>query len=390
MNDAATTPNAKANRGRKTIFVLLAVAFNLFAIFILGEILLRLVPIAGVNFNVYTYDHDLGVGLYPHTTVIYRNDKGVYVKRKVNRWGYLDKNHNQHKPEGVFRVGFFGDSYTEAEHVALEDTFFRRIESSLKQKQVETLAFGVSGNSMLQAYMLYQRWVDFFDIDLVVYVFVENDLGDQVKEIDRTGDRPYLFLTDTGTSIDYGFRAKNKHKASKLFKIGDWLTAKSLLIAVVSERIKLLKKYGIKMRADKEQRTMATRAADELNVNAIDLPSSWPAQLRLRAQKLGAVQLLKWRAEAIKQRKTFAVLYVPRQSEFKKPIVQQDSWKLWLQTLCRDSRISFIDPTNAFMRNEAAGAPVYYDHFTPAGHKVFAAAFVQWFEQNYSRDPKKD
>ncbi len=359
------------------------ILFDLLLVFIIGEVALRIIPIAGIKYNEYRFDPDVGSGLYPHSKVIYRNDQGVHVVREVNRWGFLDKDHEPQKPDGVFRIGFFGDSYTEAEHVELKDTFFRRIESMLTPKRVETLAFGVTGYSMLQAHLLFLKWADFFDIDLAVYVFVENDLGDQLATIDRSWDKPYLVLKDGEMVVDYGFREKHKHKQKFLYRIAKYLTAKSLLMATVSERLKLLKRYGIQMRITEQERKMATKAKDVVNVVATDLPSTWPIALRNEAQKLGRLELLKFREDVARHQKDFAVLYVPRETEYQKPVLQQDSWKLWLETLCRYEGIRFIDPTLMLMRTAAAGQPVYYDHFTPAGHEAFAIAFKNWFVQNY-------
>jgi len=359
-----------------TVFML-----DVVAIWLLGEIVLRIIPIPGIYYNVYRYDPYVGGGLYPHTTEIYRDHNKAFVKRKVNRWGYLDKDHPPAKPAGNYRIGFFGDSFTQARHVPLAQTFFRIIENRLKTYSVESLAIGIRGYSMLQSYLNSRRWVPFFDIDMVVYVFVENDLGDQLPEVDRYGDKPYPRIKADGFDIDYGFRARNQYKMTGIYPIVDFLAARSLFFATLTERLKLLRRHGIKIRATEADRTMATGRNRNGEVTSNDLPSSWSADLKAKALKTGAAVLSKWHLEAINQKKGFAVLYVPRETEFKKKTHNQDSWKLWLETFCKKQGITFIDPSAEMTAVESSGQRVFYDHFTKAGHAAFAEAFIKWFKR---------
>ena len=320
-------------KARKIILAIFTICFSLLFITTISEILLRVLPILGVQFNVLKYDNLVGWGLYPNSTQTYRSDRGAYVKRKVNRWGYLDKDHQKNKPEGAYRIGFFGDSFVEAMQVPLQQTYFRIIENRLKNYEVECLAFGHNGFSSFQSYLNSGRWSGFFDIDLIVYVFVENDLGDQIREINQAAGIPYPVLTDRGLQSDDSFRAKFSYKKTLAFRIYDYLSAHSLLLSTIIERGKLLMRYGIKIKATSQDKMMATTVKNKLKIRSTDLPSSWPEALRIYAQDLGRAVILKWRNETVARQRKFAILYVPREGEFEKKTEDQDSWKAWLESL---------------------------------------------------------
>ena len=91
------------------------------------------------------YDTITGSGNYPNSTNIYRNDRGDFVERKINKWGYYDKNYNKNKEDNYIRIGFFGDSFTQVIQVPLKETYHSIIGDSLRKYKIEMLSFGVSG-----------------------------------------------------------------------------------------------------------------------------------------------------------------------------------------------------------------------------------------------------
>lgn len=370
-------------KSREKWFVLITICIVILLTFISIEMLLRVLPIPGIQFDVAKYDDLIGGGRYPHSVSIYRNAHGDFVKRTINQWGYLDQEHKKNKEEGIYRIGFFGDSYTEARQVPIENTFFVLAENRLKKYDVECLSFGISGLSMLQSFLNSKRWSDFFNLDLIVYVFVENDLGDQIKEIKKSLNIPYAILTKDGFDIDYSFRGKNAYKKKIYFRLCDYITAHSLVVSTLVERIKLLKQYGIKFKVTEEDMLMATKAkvinGQKTVPNQNDLPSTWPASLRTYAENLGSKVLLKWRDEIINQHRDFKIMYVPRASELEKETRKQDSWKPWIESFCKKQNIDFIDPTENLLTSQRAGKQIFYDHFTKEGHSAFADAFVNWF-----------
>jgi len=369
---------------KKILFSLLTLLLVVILGLGLGEILLRLVPIPGVRFWPLKYSRLNGRAFYPNSVVTYRNDRGDFVKKKVNRWGYLDKDHGQNKPEGVYRIGFFGDSYTEALQVPNEETFFQLIESQLYDEKIECLGFGHSGLGTAQSYLVSQKEATFFDLDMVVYVFVENDIGDNIREIKRDPNMPYAKIVNQRVVMDTSFRERNAFREKWFYDLYYYLGARSLLFSTLKERLKLLLEYGIKTKVEKEDRLMATKFSS-LSKNAFpnqnDLPSTWPDSLRSYALRLDSLLLLKWKMEMEEKSKDFVVFYVPRESEWQKETKDQDSWKGWLDRVCKNLNINFIDPTPYFKQSASEGKEIFYDHFTREGHIAFAKSFVKWFKQ---------
>ena len=59
-----------------------------------------------------------------------------------------------------------------------------------------------------------------------------------------------------------------------------------------------------------------------------------------------------------------------------KPVPEQDSWASWIHDYCRNRRITLVDPSAQLVGERDAGREVFYDHFTPDGHRAVAGAFV--------------
>ena len=251
------SPGASQGKGRRITTNLITLFAAIIVALLLGEILLRVIPIPGVQFNTAHFSPHVGTALTPSVSNTYRNERGDYVVRQINRFGYMDKDHTREKPPGVYRIGFFGDSYTEARQVPLENAFFRLIESDLSADRVECLAFGITGFSTLQSYLTSMKWMDVFDLDLVVYVFCENDLGDLIKEIKKSPNVPYAVLTPTGFEIDNSFRKNNEHRKKLYFRAANYLTSHSLVVSTIVDRVRLLARYGIKMRVTEEDRRVS-------------------------------------------------------------------------------------------------------------------------------------
>ncbi len=384
MKDNFENSNKNITKKKKIFFVVVTLLLELVIIFSVGEILLRFVPIPGVEFESWTFDNVTGTVLYPGSRLTYRNDRGDYVERKANSLGYLDYDHEKKKPDGVMRIGFFGDSFTEARQVTLESTFFRLIEKDLKDYNVETLSFGIQCYSTLQEYLTSKKYTDFFDLDLVVYVFYENDPANNIK-ISRLTYIPYAVSGDNGFEIDNSFRESTKFKNRWYYKIGDYLDANSLLISTINKRIRLFLRFGVKTEITYRERAMAAKYENRESkrpLDALDLPSTWPDDLKDYAIEIAESIILKWKKEVEDQGREFVILYVPRETEWKKETKDQDSWKPWLEKFCEKNKIIFIDPTEEFFLMDKEGEELYYDHLTVGGNRTFANSFIKWFK-NY-------
>ena len=369
---------------KKEIYLnIIILLVSLSVCFILCEILLRLVPIPGIEIrSAIDFDSDILLYRYtPHSRILRWDRNNELLERKVNSEGYLDSEHRIAKPDNVYRIGFFGDSFVEAIQVSLENTFVRIIEHKLKNHAVETLAFGSTGHGTIHSYLKSKKYAPYFDLDMVIYVFCENDLGDQIKDIKRADYLPYIKIVDDHMVVDNESVIKSQHKYR-------WGTLKnlfynySMVFQNICRRLSLIMKYGIKMTVNKQEMQMATQSEHSSIPNQNDLPSLWPEKYRIEAVKLGEKVIAEWSDDVKQQNRKFAIFYIPRETEWRKELSKQDSWKSWLKHYCEKLKIDFIDPTESFMVMSQKGLKIYDGHFSVYGHQAFAEAFVNWFATN--------
>jgi len=354
-------------------FILLFITF--FVTCLLLEIVLRIFSVPGTKIACHMFDEVAGFKYYPFSSSIYVSKKGKCIIRKANKFGYLDKEHSIEKGD-IYRIAFFGDSFTEALQVPLENTFFRIIEKKINNEiippKIEVLSFGVSSYSTLQSYLTCRQWIDKMDLDLIVYVFYDNDLGDQVKQINTLDMVPYAQLDKGNLSIDKAFIGKYSHKLKEPIRTFKFIRDRSFLLSEIYRRTSLLKKQF--------KKTEPPEYKNGYIPDQNDPPSKWPPYLIKIAEDLGVAVLLEWNNSVVGSGKSFCVLYVPRENQLEIPTENQDSWKKWLRDFCYSSNIAFIDPTSALIYQKKIGDPVYDDHFSLRGHIVISDVFVNWFK----------
>src|SRR5271154_5995152 len=89
------------------------------AAFAIAEIAVRAFNLAPVQF--YTYDPDVGWKLKPGASGWQASEGRALIE--VNRDGFRGPEYSLAKPPDTLRIAVLGDSFTEANQVALEDTF---------------------------------------------------------------------------------------------------------------------------------------------------------------------------------------------------------------------------------------------------------------------------
>ena len=161
------------------------------------------------------------------------------------------------------RVGFFGDSYVEAIQVPLEDKFSRRLPEYISDTRFEYFGFGFSGWGTVHSYLNSQQWVDLFNIDVIIYVFVENDPGDNISWIKKSPYMPYAYKIDSnpGFAINRDFE---KNRKMFLHEFISKIKSKSILIQAVWARTSLLFKEGVKLGINEDEKEMKTESKNEI------------------------------------------------------------------------------------------------------------------------------
>lgn len=178
----------------------------LFAIFLVGELYLRIAKPFSENKWPGQFNEKVGFTFTPLETVRLTNNFDFWTEQKANSIGFLD---NEPKPlsesKNAFRIVILGDSFVEAAQVAIEKKFFRILQDKIQQqikKPVEIIGMGYSGAGTVDALAFYREYAKEFKPDLVILLFVSNDFANNSSLLEsiRNGwhpehlPRPHLFI----------------------------------------------------------------------------------------------------------------------------------------------------------------------------------------------------
>lgn len=351
---------------------LLVAVFAVGLTIILCEVGLRWVPslLPAGTYGAGRFDRELGMNVHA-TPVIY--NKVRLTRRIPNDDGFMDVDHDVQAEPGVTRVAFFGDSYVESAQVPLEQVFFRRLAERMGSGEFEFFGFGVSGWGTFAAMRAYDVLGTRYGIGVAIYVFVENDLGDQVDLISKgSASIPRLRVTDAPPGYEPVWPADPDQRgwAQRFAKA---VQTRSLLAQVLISRLGILRAYGPQLTRARSDVEMSRAAREVPDPN--DLPSTWAPEFRQMAETLGEQILADWSQLTRSRGQTFAVLYVPRgEAQLRGEIAEAGTWLPWLRRTCAKFSIPLIDPSPELRARLERGNRVYDDHWSAAGHEAIADA----------------
>lgn len=350
---------------------------------LLIEAAFRLVPAilpAGV-YGSTRFDSDLQMNVLAGPLIF---NKARYLKREPNAAGFLDVNHAVIKPPDTLRVGFFGDSYVESVQVPLQDVFFRRLAGTVVGvRHLEPLGFGIGGWGTFHAFTTYRIMASRYDIDVAVYVFVENDPGDSSYRLRRdlgpAGSlKPYADLTPTPPGFESRWLPGQEPGSRPLWvRLARGIRNRSRLAQLLHSRLVLL--------ASQEGSRGNPGGLSELD-GRIPTPQTlavnWPNSYAGHAKELGYRILRHWRDLARQRGEYFFVFYVPwNEAMLRGELLLRDTWRPWLGETCDRLDIPLVDPTEALRLRLEDGASIYDDHWTAAGHETVALVLREHLEQ---------
>ncbi len=190
---------------------------------IIGEVGLRAARIEGVQkigdfvdsapTGFHTSDPNLGWKLKPGASGDWKGEGGSFVQ--VNSEGLRDREHTKAKPPNTLRVAVLGDSFTEAIHVPVEQTFWSKLERKLGnceavkgRKNVEVINFGVQGYGTAQELIMLRKKVWDYNPDIVVLAFfIGNDIINNSPKLEYDRYRPFFVYDASGKLVpDMSFR----------------------------------------------------------------------------------------------------------------------------------------------------------------------------------------
>jgi hypothetical protein len=165
--------------GKRIIFTVISLLIAFTALACLGEIVLRVLPMGRYRSAPFrVYDPQLGLALVPNRHLIH--SRGCFQGEvSINSWGMRDRERTLEKAPGEFRIAMIGDSAVEAVHVKPQEVVNIQMERILHEQgynNIEVMAFGVEGIGTTQELLLYQEKVRQFHPDLVLLMFMDNDV----------------------------------------------------------------------------------------------------------------------------------------------------------------------------------------------------------------------
>jgi len=195
----------KRSVGRRLAFTVIGLAFTLFIICILGEIIIRFSydPYPPEAVAPYNYrDLDDEIGWVAKANYEYEGEMSDASERKyplmieTNEEGFrMYGNPKSEKP----KVFFIGDSYTFSLEVSNDKLFYKLIQDSL---DIEVFAYGVAGYGNIQEYLILERYLEQIQPDIIVLQLCTNDFIDNYCALEVNAGyqvlkrRPYLSLED--------------------------------------------------------------------------------------------------------------------------------------------------------------------------------------------------
>jgi hypothetical protein len=206
---------------------LLLLVFGLLMGLLMSEVFLRVI---GYSYPIfYATDYYRGFALRPGMWGHYQREGESDVQ--INSDGLRDREHNKAKPADTVRIAVLGDSFSEAMHLPMEQTYWSLLEKKLQDcnafpgKRVEIINFGVSGYGTAQELMTLRQKVWEYSPDIVVLAFTTyNDIYDNSRALSKTEEVPYFVYRNGELVYDPAFRDSRgyRQRDSRLNRLGRW------------------------------------------------------------------------------------------------------------------------------------------------------------------------
>ncbi|MEG5055349.1 MULTISPECIES: SGNH/GDSL hydrolase family protein [unclassified Microcoleus] len=224
---------------------------------VIGEIGLRVAKVEGypkigdfadsAPTRFHTSDPNLGWKLKPDVSGEWNGEGGSFVQ--VNSEGLRDREHTKAKPPNTLRVAVLGDSFTEAIHVPVEQTFWSKLERKLGnceavkgRKNVEVINFGVQGYGTAQELIMLRKKVWDYNPDIVILAFfIGNDVINNSPKLEYDRYRPFFAYDSSGKLVpDMSFRNlppidRNERAVSFVDRMPNWLVNNSRILQVIKK-----------------------------------------------------------------------------------------------------------------------------------------------------------
>lgn len=144
--------------------------------------------------QIFEYHPIIGYRFIPAMKARVPHESGGYLIQTNNCGFRCIHDFKEKKPESVFRIILFGDSYTAGDGVSNQYRYSDLLEQQIGQ--LEVLNFALPGTGTDQHYLIYREYAIHIEYDaMVIAVWVEN--------IRRVGARYRLYQDDQGRDVLY-------------------------------------------------------------------------------------------------------------------------------------------------------------------------------------------
>jgi hypothetical protein len=161
------------NALKKTLLIFLSIFFTLAAV----EIGLRLYYFKSIATPQFYHLSSL-MEAHPEMGWIYRSNLNVNLQTldyanvlETNSKEYRDTEHDVRKKPGVFRIVILGDSFMDAHHVNFEDSLPQRLQTCMKERNIEIINLGIRAYGTVQQYLSLKNEGLKYKPDLVILAF---------------------------------------------------------------------------------------------------------------------------------------------------------------------------------------------------------------------------
>jgi lysophospholipase L1-like esterase len=198
--------------GRRALYGAVLTVVTFLVLVTVGEATARIAALVVPSFRSVSfrqYDPTFGTSLIPNKRVPHH--RGCFQGEVVtNGWGMRDRPRTRENPDHHLRIALLGDSVIEGVHVKPDEVMNIRMERLLTSKgyrNAEVLNFGVAGIGTTQELLIYKEHVRRFQPDIVVLVFVGNDVMNNSSVIEskaygiHTWYAPYYNLGPNGDLV---------------------------------------------------------------------------------------------------------------------------------------------------------------------------------------------
>lgn len=387
--------------------------FSLLFVLVVAEIAIRIVvgpPPSGVHIHqlLCEYDPVLGWSKIPNASERYITEE-YDITETINSKGLRGPEYSYDKEEGTFRVLAVGDSFTEGYTVEFQELFSevlgRRLSEARPERQFEVINGGTGGYSTDQELVFYRSEGRKYQPDLVVLMFVDNDVWYNAQPEYPRAPKPLLELRDEGLVVvnqpvpepPSPAPAPGEDQPESLAqRAKSAVSESSALYRLVRQRIK--DNYTLHTAAIR----LGLAEAPDDDGGPIAVPDPWTVFEKdaspavERAWDMTEHILLALREEASAEDTQVLVAKIPssfalREDQWNATVrkygVEREDWSPSLVTervadICRRGGIPYLDLTPDFRDAiEAGRAPLFFPidgHWTPEGHRLAGESLADY------------